>query len=283
MPKRIRAPCTSLSLHWNNDFGDDGKEHLTMANCASLLRPLHHLRALYLRIESLLTLVETGLPVVLEQLEYLSLSVTIVYPRLIGDLLDNFKAPNVRKLKIKEDESYNDHYRLFIQEVLFPEDDIRWPCLEIIDAQFSNTIFPPDDEALTLGKLHPLHYMLTRLPNISSLSITYDNDPCIFSKNSKKGIDIPSVKLALHPLLSPVVENETSTHPYLYDLTLRNCRIGTEFFTDNLSLFTSPTFESLNLEETCDLMDIDAIRGMLPPDKVMMRDGEIVSLQIGVS
>ena len=70
-------------------------------------------------------------------------------------------------------------------------------------------------------------------------------DTLAFAKKvAKGGYDIKSVKLSLHPSLSSIGGNESLSLPPLRELTLTNCRIGTEFFSDNLSIITSPTFKS---------------------------------------
>lgn len=286
VPASMKAPCTTLSLRWNDDRGDDDLGHFTYT---SLLQTFSHLTTLELQIERLQDLVYPSLavPVVLLQLKDLSLIVTGVKARFVEDLLDNLEAPNLRKLECIQTEQQEYFYDLFLQEALFPEEKVRWPLLEIIQVRFSKYYYAPEDKGPTLGKSHPLHYMLTRLPpNIRTLSIAYAyifSSRAVIAKITEGSYDIPSTKLALHPLLSYIGGNDSLSPPPLHELILTNCQLGTEFLSDNLRILTSPTFKMLHLEKSYDRMDTDAIRGMLPPDKVMMRDGEIVSLQSGVS
>lgn len=236
--------------------------------------------------------VHTGMPVALLQLEYFSIHATEVFADTVEATLDNFKAPNLWKLNFKLNDSSYEYenfgfHETFVQIVLFPKDFVRWPRLEVLQVRFPNAsrprwILSDDDHAL--GISHPLHYMLTRLPNIHSLSITYGNVLPDFVDGVRKGeYDIPSVNLSLHPLLSPIAGNESPSLPSLRELTLKNCRFGTEFFSDNLDIFTSPTFKSLHLEKSGTLMDIDVIRDMLPSDKILITNGNIVSLPKSIS
>lgn len=237
----------------------------------SFLQSFSSLSYLKLRLECTLHIVNYNVPIVLQNLELLTIIVGVICPEVLEGFLRILKTPNVRTLRFHQDD--DDYEGAPVQEILFPENEVRWPRLERLQLFFSNLLFPPEEEDLPPGRIHPLHYILTRLPRVHDLSIGYDDD--LHNIEEKDDYDIPSVRLAVHPLIAS--GNNTLSLPPLRTLTLMNCRLGTEFLLENRDVFNLPTFENLRIRDKYNLVDMGIVRGLLPSDKNLMVQKEAPS------